>query len=348
MDILEKFLNKISYKFEKGYPDLNNPQDKLLLENELNKLGIISFSNWVMPSLSQLKQEFKVEQEMKGNEFWENEEDFLNSIKNGKIITITPSENQNIDYRRGTESYDELLDLIKSYRSYPEFRNEKTLKAIYDGFKNNQPMDLPIVIEFEDGAKRVFSGNTRMDVAFQLGINPKVLLVKSKALYENLQEGKQVGDLYHFTDINSLYSMIKDNKKIELDNDFSSFASKEYFSFTRNPKLNTLGEEKTHVRIKLDGDKLSNKYKITPYSDPEYSRTSGQPEAEERIDSSKYRGKIDLEPYIKDIYLISPSNWNEYIESLDWSPDKGSNLKNKYDHVLKYLNYSNINFDFFK
>jgi hypothetical protein len=141
---------------------------------------ITGFSNWRMPSLSQLKQEFKIEQEMKGNEFWENEEDFLNSVKNGKIITITPSEDQSIDYRSGTESYDELLDLIKSYRSYPEFRNEKTLQSIYDGFKNNLPMDLPIVIEFEDGSRRVFSGNTRMDIAFQSGVNPKVLLVKGK------------------------------------------------------------------------------------------------------------------------------------------------------------------------
>lgn len=141
---------------------------------------ITEFSNWKIPSLSQLKQEFKVEQEIKGNEFWENEEDFLNAIKNGKIITITPSEDQNIDYRSGTESYEELLDLIKGYRSYPEFRNEKTLKSIYSGFKNNQDMDYPIVIEDEDGSRRVFSGNTRMDIAFQLGINPKILLIKGR------------------------------------------------------------------------------------------------------------------------------------------------------------------------
>jgi len=141
---------------------------------------ITGFSNWRMPSLSKLKQEFKIEQEMKGNEFWEDEENFLNAIENGNIVTITPSEDQDIDYRSGTESYDELLDLIKSYRSYPEFRNEETLKAIYDGFKNNQSMDYPIVIEDENGYRRVFSGNTRMDIAFQLGINPKVLLIKGK------------------------------------------------------------------------------------------------------------------------------------------------------------------------
>ena len=139
---------------------------------------IIQFSNWKMPSLSSLKQEFKIEQEMKDNKYWKDEEDFLNAIKNSKIVTITPSEDQSIDYRSRTESYEELLDLIQSYKSYPQFRNEETIKAIYDGFKNNQSMDYPIVIEDKDGSRRIFSGNTRMDVAFQLGVNPKVLLIK--------------------------------------------------------------------------------------------------------------------------------------------------------------------------
>lgn len=40
MDVLDKFLNKISYKFDKGYPNLDNPNDVLILENELKKVGI--------------------------------------------------------------------------------------------------------------------------------------------------------------------------------------------------------------------------------------------------------------------------------------------------------------------
>lgn len=40
MDALDLFFKKFSYKFPKGYPDLNNEQDVLLLENILNKLGI--------------------------------------------------------------------------------------------------------------------------------------------------------------------------------------------------------------------------------------------------------------------------------------------------------------------
>jgi hypothetical protein len=103
-----------------------------------------------------------------------------NRFSAGQIVTITPEEDKTIRYRSRTESYEELLSLIKSYRSYPKYRNEESLKAIYDGFKSNSSMTLPIVIKFADGTKRVFSGNTRMDIAFQLGINPKVLLINSK------------------------------------------------------------------------------------------------------------------------------------------------------------------------
>ena len=35
MDILDKFLNKVAYKFPKGYPDMNSPKDVLLLKTLL-------------------------------------------------------------------------------------------------------------------------------------------------------------------------------------------------------------------------------------------------------------------------------------------------------------------------
>jgi len=40
MNILDKFLNKFAYKFDKGYPDMNNEQDILLLESLLQNFGI--------------------------------------------------------------------------------------------------------------------------------------------------------------------------------------------------------------------------------------------------------------------------------------------------------------------
>lgn len=44
MDLILKFLNKIAYKFPKGYPDLNNKQDILLLESILEDLVGEAFS----------------------------------------------------------------------------------------------------------------------------------------------------------------------------------------------------------------------------------------------------------------------------------------------------------------
>jgi hypothetical protein len=38
-------------------------------------------------------------------------------------------------------------------------------------------MEYPIVFNLPGGKLMIFSGNTRMDVAFQLGIEPKVILV---------------------------------------------------------------------------------------------------------------------------------------------------------------------------
>ena len=40
MDVLEKFLYSIAYKFPKGYPDMKDEQDILMLENLLKEKGI--------------------------------------------------------------------------------------------------------------------------------------------------------------------------------------------------------------------------------------------------------------------------------------------------------------------
>jgi len=40
MDIFDKFFTKFAYKFDKGYPDMNNDQDVLLLESILDELGV--------------------------------------------------------------------------------------------------------------------------------------------------------------------------------------------------------------------------------------------------------------------------------------------------------------------
>jgi hypothetical protein len=57
MNLLEKYLHKISYKFPKGYPDLTQESDRLILENELNKLGTTIDLNEVKKDFSNLSSE---------------------------------------------------------------------------------------------------------------------------------------------------------------------------------------------------------------------------------------------------------------------------------------------------
>jgi len=53
MDILDLFFKKYSYKFPKGYPDMNNTQDILLLESILEKLGVEIQLNEEVPNKPQ-------------------------------------------------------------------------------------------------------------------------------------------------------------------------------------------------------------------------------------------------------------------------------------------------------
>jgi len=45
MDIFDKFFTKFSYKFDKGYPDMDNPKDVLLLETLLEQLVVMEFED---------------------------------------------------------------------------------------------------------------------------------------------------------------------------------------------------------------------------------------------------------------------------------------------------------------
>ena len=146
-----------------------------LFEQFLNEA---KYTAWIVPSDKMLAQEYRVEHELKGMNIWPSVKDFVNAVKNAKVVEIDKKMDRDISYRSGTKDFDSLHRLIKGYRSYPKYRNEETLKNLYKRFGENEPLDYPIVIKRKDGNMRIFSGNTRMDVAFQMGINPKVKMVE--------------------------------------------------------------------------------------------------------------------------------------------------------------------------
>jgi hypothetical protein len=138
---------------------------------------------WVMPNPKALEQEYNVEYKRHvihetGN-IWPTLKDFVNACHNGHPMVITPQLDNRIRNRSHTESPEELLELIKTYRSYPEFRNVKTLQNLYDRMEKGQELDMPILIKKRNSSTiHTMSGNTRMDVAFQVGINPTCLVVE--------------------------------------------------------------------------------------------------------------------------------------------------------------------------
>jgi hypothetical protein len=143
----------------------------------------INFDNWVRPSSEDIALEYKIEYQIKplkrmtGDAF-PTLQSFASAVSKAKILKVTDDIDRKISYRSHTKSKEALLSLIRGYASYPEFRNEKTIEAIYDGFKENKPMKMPIVLQFPDRTMRIMGGNTRMDVAKHLGITPQVLLVQ--------------------------------------------------------------------------------------------------------------------------------------------------------------------------
>ena len=68
MDNITKYLNRIAYKFPKGYPDMNNDQDVLLLETLLSeilgeKFSLINEASDAEEGIEILKNKFEFKDE---------------------------------------------------------------------------------------------------------------------------------------------------------------------------------------------------------------------------------------------------------------------------------------------
>ena len=133
----------------------------------------IKFTNWVKPDKKDLALEYKIEYSIKplknltGNAF-PTLESFLSAVNKAKVLKVTPAIDSRIQYRSRTRDKKSLISLIKNYASYPQYRNEKTIDAIYDGYRDNKPMKMPLVLKLQDGTMRVMGGNTRADIGMQL------------------------------------------------------------------------------------------------------------------------------------------------------------------------------------
>lgn len=152
-----------------------------------------------------------------------------------------------------------------------------------------------------------------------------------------LYEDKQIGILYRFISHKQMISIIKDNFIIQAG---APYMSTDYLSFTRNKnvKSDTISRD---VRITIDGNVLSNKYKIESYADTKagYGKNTLD-ESEERINLKKYpKGvNINLPGAIKKIDILTISSHLKDEEDEDRIPFSLTNYK----QLLSLLKEKNI------
>ena len=158
-----------------------------------------------------------------------------------------------------------------------------------------------------------------------------------------LNEGKQVGTLYHFTDIWSLLNILKTDT-LKSSNKFEK-QKLPTVSLTRDKLGDTGGVGGTGtktVRISIDGDKLSNKYKITPYN--YYSNYPDFKESEDEMEEIIQGDINNITNYIIEI-RIDP------IVASRFPPNFIKELIDKYPYIKisdkvrrgkKFVNYDQV------
>tara|TARA_R110000822_G_scaffold192532_1_gene331194 strand:- start:46 stop:624 length:579 start_codon:yes stop_codon:yes gene_type:complete len=150
--------------------------------------------------------------------------------------------------------------------------------------------------------------------------------VKLKLIYENIvREAKQVGILYHYTSFDSAENIInsgyiRGNKLPDHDSISLSFTRDKNF----HKEYREIGGDKgglLEVRFVIDGNKLSNKFKIQPYAQTGYEKGTTNFESEEII----------LAPIDKDIRV----SLKDYTISVDflYEPLRDYGIKKPWEYI---------------
>jgi hypothetical protein len=154
MDILDIFLNKYSYKFPKGYPDMNNEQDILIMEGILSELGIDEeedkqkeekpdYDGEILNLLTTLSDEETKKKVIsylnKINKKEDKDEDKLEAYISEEFIKKNLS-NEMIDlillYANKTNQLQELADYVKDpIVNHSDLLNNDNLSSLFESIK---------------------------------------------------------------------------------------------------------------------------------------------------------------------------------------------------------------------
>lgn len=152
-------------------------------EVPVSKTPSTTNSQWAPASREYLKKEYDIEVRKKGLDHLISEEDFINQGMAQKASPIKDA--MNLEYRTINPTRESIIDQSKYYASWPEFRNEQTIDNIYQGFNSGSAMDPIIIMNLPDGGRKIIAGNTRLNVAEQLGITPHAITINPKSKFKS-------------------------------------------------------------------------------------------------------------------------------------------------------------------
>ena len=124
---------------------------------------------------------------------------------------------------------------------------------------------------------------------------------------EKIIEGKQVGTLYHFTSLVNLFKILDDNV-------LRSSESNGYLSLTRDFYSHKTIARTYSCCLVLDGDKISNNYKLEPFQDS-YFGTSIKKKIQDEKEERLFKDLKNLNKYVKSITLFELNCEEEFS---DW------------------------------
>lgn len=159
-------------------------------------------------------------------------------------------------------------------------------------------------------------------------------MTKSNNLIKKiLKEARQRGTLYHYTKYFSLLEILKTNTlksgNVRLPNGKIIFG----ISTTRNKNFHDKEREigGISIRIDLNGDKISENYKIRPYNDFNDSSARTISSESEELISTGADGLVNLEKYIENIVIF---------------PDKEKAIPKRTFEIIDILRQKEIPFEY--
>lgn len=176
------------------------------------------------------------------------------------------------DLRKNRMGLVDYLKYVNSMSDDPTYKSILSKLIISNKNKINFTLDQNKIFNYDGPAKlqkfKDFYEKYKDYFPNWASENERLYVDTTNALKSSLNEAKQVGPLYHYTSADGLKGILSSNR---INASEENYLGNElyYISFTRNKNFHNKGQKfgvKTEYRITLDGDKLSNRYKISPFA----------------------------------------------------------------------------------